>query len=234
MCSPRLPALALVCLLGGEAAAAGFNATGVEQSLFSGLEGYLSRSRFPLRLLHPKAEFAYAQLTDTRGPAFADLKQFTGRLEDTSDNGLFGFYMEAGYAGSRSDVRVSQSPLATSPLDVTSFAGGAFLELPILARLDLYGEYGYTFNKISVTAPTGVSLVPGRDNHAQGRYGVRFFLTDGDALSYGRITGQGAYLAPLDAEFSWRHALGGTSSLSLRYKTGPAVKTWEAAFGLGF
>jgi hypothetical protein len=226
--------LALACLLGADASAVGFNASGVEQSLFSGLEGYLSRSRFPLRLLHPKAEVAYALLTDTRGAAFADLRQFNGRIEDVSDNGRFGFYMEAGYAGSRTDVRVSQAPLATSPLDVTSVAGGVFLELPILARVGVYGEYGYVYNRLGVTAPSGVSLVPGQDNHTRGRYGVRFFLTDGDALSYGRIAGQGVYLAPLDTELSWRHALGGSSSLTLRYKTGTSVKSWEAAFGLGF
>jgi hypothetical protein len=231
---PHRSVLALLCLYGTKLSAAGFSATGVEQRFLSGLESYLSQSRFPLRTLHPKAEVAYAQVTDARGPAFADLKQIGMRLEDVSGNGHFGFYLEAAYAGSRQDVRTSLVPLSTSPLDVTSLGGGAFLELPILARVGLYGEYGYIYNKLSVTPPAGDSLVPDRDSHAQGRYGVRLFLTDADALSYGRITGTGAYLAPLENEFSWRHAFAGTSSLSLRHKTGPAVKAWEVAFGLGF
>ena len=231
---PHGSVLALLCLLGAKVSAVGFNATGVEQQFLSGLESYLSQSRFPLRTLHPKAEVAYAQVTDARGPAFADLKQFGIRLEDVSGNGHFGFYLEAAYAGSRQDVRTSSVPVSTSPLDVTSMGGGAFLELPILARVGLYGEYGYVYNKLSVNPPTGASLVPDRDSHAQGRYGVRLFLTDADVLSYGRITGTGAYLAPLESEFSWRHAFAGTSSLSLRHKTGSAVKAWEVAFGLGF
>jgi hypothetical protein len=221
-------------LYGTAALAAGYSPSGVERGGFPGLGDYLPRSLFPLRRLHPQVEVTFAQLTDARGPAFADLKLIQGRIEDVSGNGHLGAFIETSYGGSRRDVLVSQAPLSSSPLDVSTLAGGAFLELPIHARLGFYGEMGYIFNRLNVSVPNGGSLVPGRDNHAQGRYGVRLFVSEGDALSCGRITGHGAYLAPLDTEFSWRHTLGDTSSLSLRYRTGPAVKSWEAGFALGF
>jgi hypothetical protein len=229
-----LPALALASLATLSLSAAAFNATGVEQGLFSGLERYLSQSRFPLRTLHPKAEIAYAQVTDSRGPAYADSKTWSGRVCDTSDNGRFGFFLEASYSGSRADLRTCNAPVSSSPLDVTGMGGGVFTELPILAKLGVYAEYGYFYNKLDFVAPAGLSLLPAKDNYTQGRYGLRLFLTDTDALSYGQISGQGVYLPAFDREASWRHALGAQSSFNLRYKTGPGVKSWEAAFGLGF
>lgn len=105
--------------------------------------------------------------------------------------------------------------------------------LPVLPWVGLYGEYGYLANKLTVTPPGG-SLVPSRDNHPQGRAGIRLFLGESDVLSYGRIAGKGVYLLRLEQEFAWRHLWGRSGSLNLRYKSGPAVKSWEAAFGLGF
>ena len=214
--------------------AAAFNATGVEQGLFASFEQYLSQSRFPLRVLHPQAEVSYAQVTDARGPAFANSKGFFGRICDTSDNGRFGFFLDASFVGSRADVRTSNAPLASSPLDVVGLGGGAFLELPIMAKVGLYGEYAYYTNKLNFTGSAGLPLIPEKDNFSQARYGLRFFVTDVDALSLGRVSGQGDYLPPLRTEYSWRHFLGGRSSLVFRYKTGPDVKSWEAGFGLGF
>jgi hypothetical protein len=214
--------------------AATFNATGVEQGLFSGLESYLSQSRFPLRALHPQVEVAYGQVTDTRGPAYVDTRNFNGRLCDTSDNGRFGFFLDASYAGSRQDARTSNTPLATSPIDIAGIGGGVFLELPVLAKVGVYGEFAYFSYRASFERPSGVSLIPERNTFSQGRYGVRFFVTDRDALSVGRISGQGDYLPALRMEYSWRHLLGGRSSLVLRHQTGLGVKSWEAAFGLGF
>jgi len=222
------------CLTWGEVAAAGFSPAGAGTGLFSELEGILPRSRFPLRGLHPSAEAAFAQVTDRRGPAFADLKQISLRVESVSENGHLGVYLESAYAGSRRDVQTSSAPLATSPLDITTLGGGAFLELPVLPWLGLCGEYGYLANKLTVTPPVGVSLVPSRDNRPQGRAGIRLFLSETDVVSYGRITGVGGYLAPLEQEFAWRHLWGRSGSLNLRYQTGPSVKSWEAAFGLGF
>lgn len=214
--------------------AAVFNATGVEQGLFSGLESYLSQSRFPLHALHPQIEVAYGQVTDVRGPAYADTKNFNGRLCDTSENGRLGFFLDASYAGSRQDARTSSAPLETSPLDITGIGGGVFLELPVLPKIGVYGEYAYYSHRLSFHRPVGVSLIPEKDAFSQGRYGIRLFATDSDALSLGRITGQRDYLPPLRMEYSWRHLLGGRSSLVLRYLTGAGVKSWEAAFGLGF
>ena len=214
--------------------AAVFNATGVEQGLFAGLESYLSQSRFPLRALHPQVEVAYGQVTDTRGPAYVDTRNFNGRLCDTSDNGRLGFFLDASYAGSRQNARTSNTPLATSPIDIAGLGGGVFLELPVLAKVGVYGEFAYYSHRVSFDRPTGVPLIPERDTFSQGRYGVRFFATDRDALSLGRISGQGDYLPPLRTEYSWRHLLGGRSSLVLRHQTGTGVKSWEAAFGLGF
>jgi hypothetical protein len=214
--------------------AATFNATGVEQGLFSGLEGYLSQSRFPLRALHPQVEVAYGQVTDTRGPAYADTRNFNGRLCDTSDNGRFGFFLDASYAGSRRDARTSNGSAESSPIDIAGLGGGVFLELPVLAKVGVYGEFSYCSYRVSFDRPTGTPLIPERDTFSQGRYGVRFFATDRDALSLGRISGQGDYLPPLRMEYTWRHLLGGRSSLVLRHQTGPDVKSWEAAFGLGF
>jgi hypothetical protein len=211
-----------------------FNATGVEQGLFAGLESYLSQSHFPLRALHPQVEVAYGQVTDTRGPAFVDTQNFNGRLCDTSDNGRLGFFLDATYAGSRQDTRTSVAPLASSPLDITGLGGGVFLEFPVLAKLGVYGDYAYYSYKLSFEQPTGAPLIPERDAFSLGRYGVRFFATDRDALSLGRISGQGDYLPPFRTEYSWRHLLGGRSSIVLRHLTGPGVKSWEAAFGLGF
>ena len=234
MRSSRLLSLVLASLTMPALPAAAFNATGVEQGLFSSFEQFLSQSRFPLKALHPQAEVSYAQVTDTRGAAFADGKAIVGRICDTSDNGRFGFFLDASYGGSRADVRTSNAPLATSPLDLVGLGGGAFLELPVLAKIGLYGEYAYYSNKLSFNRPTGTSLIPEKDNFTQARYGVRFFLTDVDALSFGRVSGQGDYLPPLQTEYSWRHVLGGRSSVVLRHKTGPGVKSWEAGFGLGF
>jgi len=234
MSSSRLPPWALACLAIPGLSAATFNATDVEQGLFSGLESYLSQSRFPLRALHPQVEVAYGQVTDTRGPAYVDTRNFNGRLCDTSDNGRFGFFLDASYAGSRQNARTSNTPLATSPIDIAGIGGGVFLELPVLAKVGLYGEYAYYSHRLSFTRPVGVALLPEKDTFSQGRYGVRFFVTDRDALSVGRISGQGDYLPALRMEYSWRHLLGGRSSLVLRNQTGPGVKSWEAAFGLGF
>jgi len=234
MRSPRLLSLVLASLTMPALPAAAFNATGVEQGLFSSFEQFLSQSRFPLRALHPQAEVSYAQVTDTRGVAFADSRLLSGRISDTSDNGRFGFFLDASYGGSRADVRTSNSPLATSRLDLTGLGGGAFLELPVLAKVGLYGEYAYYSNGLNFTRPTGTSLIPEKDNFTRARYGVRFFPTDADALSVGRVSGQGEYLPPLQNEYSWRHVVGGRSSLVFSYKTGPGVKSWEAGFGLGF
>jgi|688.fasta_scaffold10473_7 hypothetical protein len=214
--------------------AAVFNATGVEQGLFSGLERYLSQSRFPLRALHPQIEVAYGQVTDVRGPSYADTKNFNGRLCDTSENGRLGFFLDASYAGSRQDARTSSAPLETSPLDITGIGAGAFLELPVLAQIGVYGEYAYYSHRLSFRRPVGVPLIPEKDALSQGRYGIRLFATDSDTLSLGRISGQADYLPPLQTEYSWRHLLGGRSSFVLRYLTGTGVKSWEAAFGLGF
>ncbi len=211
-----------------------FNATGVEQGILSGLERYLSQSRFPLRALHPQVEVAYGQVTDVRGPVYTDTKNFNGRLCDTSENGRLGFFLDASYAGSRQDARTSSVPLEVSPLDITGVGGGAFLELPVLPKVGIYGEYGYYSHRLSFNRPVGVPLIPEKDSFSRGRYGVRLFATDTDALSLGRISGQGDYLPPLRMEYSWRHLLGGRSSLFLRYQTGPSVKSWEASFGLGF
>jgi hypothetical protein len=122
----------------------------------------------------------------------------------------------------------------SSPIDIAGLGGGAFLELPVLAKVGLYGEYAYYSHRLSFTRPVGVALLPEKDAFCQGRYGVRFFVTDRDALSLGRISGQGDYLPALRMDYSWRHLLGGRSSLVLRHQTGPGVKSWEAAFGLGF
>ncbi len=234
MRSCRLLSYALVSWTLPALPGATFNATGVEQGLFSGLEGYLSQSRFPLRALHPQVEVAYGQVTDSRGPAYVDTRNFNGRLCDTSDNGRFGFFLDASYAGSRRDAQTSRGPVQSSPIDIAGLGGGAFLELPVLAKVGLYGEYAYYSHRLSFTRPVGVALLPEKDAFSQGRYGVRFFVTDRDALSVGRISGQGDYLPALRMDYSWRHLLGGRSSLVLRHQTGPDVKSWEAAFGLGF
>jgi hypothetical protein len=234
MRSSRLLPFALVSLTVPALPAATFNATGVEQGIFSGLERYLSQSRFPLRALHPQIEVAYGQVTDVRGPAYPDTKNFNGRLCDTSDNGRLGFFLDAFYAGSREDVRTSSAPLETSPLDITGVGGGAFLELPVLPKIGVYGEYAYYSHRLSFHRPVGAPLIPEKDAFSQGRYGIRLFATDSDALSLGRVTGQRDYLPPLRTEYSWRHLLGGRSSLVLRYLTGTGVKSWEASFGLGF
>ncbi len=234
MRSSRLLPFALVSLTVPALPAATFNATGVEQGIFSGLERYLSQSRFPLRALHPQIEVAYGQVTDVRGPAYADTKNFNGRLCDTSDNGRLGFFLDASYAGSREDVRTSSAPLETSPLDITGVGGGAFLELPVLPKIGVYGEYAYYSHRLSFRRPVGAPLIPEKDAFSQGRYGIRLFATDSDALSLGRVTGQRDYLPPLRMEYSWRHLMGGRGSLVLRYLTGTGVKSWEAAFSLGF
>jgi hypothetical protein len=124
--------------------------------------------------------------------------------------------------------------LETSPLDITGIGGGAFLELPVLPKIGVYGEYAYYSHRLSFRRPVGVPLIPEKGAFSQGRYGIRLFATDSDALSLGRITGQRDYLPPLRMEVSWRHLLGSWSSLVLRYLTGTGVKSWEAAFGLGF
>ncbi len=211
-----------------------FNATGVEQGLLAGVESYLSQSHFPLRALHPQVEISYGQVADKRGPAYAPTRNFNGRLCDTSDNGRLGFFLDASYAGSSQDAQTSNSPLAASPIDITGLGGGVFLELPVLAKVGLYGEFAYYSYKVSCERPVGASLIPEKDTFSLGRYGVRFFATDQDALSVGRISGQGDYLPPLRTEYSWRHLLGGRSSLVLRFQSGAGVKSWEAAFGLGF
>lgn len=234
MRSSRLLAFALVNLTIPVLPAAVFNATGLEQGIFSGLERYLAQSRFPLRALHPQVEVAYGQLTDVRGPAYADTKNFNGRLCDTSENGRLGFFLDASYAGSRQGVRTSNAPSETSPLDITGIGGGAFLELPVLPKIGVYGEYAYYSHRLSFHRPVGAPLIPDKDAFSQGRYGIRLFATDSDALSLGRVTGQRDYLPPLRMEYSWRHLLGGRSSLVLRYLTGTGVKSWEAAFSLGF
>jgi hypothetical protein len=234
MRSSRLLPLALVSLTVPALPAGVFNATGVEQGIFSGLERYLSQSRFPLRALHPQIEVAYGQVTDVRGPAYADTKNFSGRLCDTSENGRLGFFLDASYAGSRKDIRTSSAPLETSPLDITGVGGGAFLELPVLPKIGVYGEYAYYSHRLSFRRPVGAPLIPEKDAFSQGRYGIRLFATDSDALSLGRVTGQRGYLPPLRMEYSWRHLLGDRSSLVLRYLTGTGVKSWEAAFSLGF
>jgi hypothetical protein len=234
MRSSRLLAFALVNLTIPVLPAAVFNATGVEQGVFAGLERYLSQSRFPLRALHPQVEVAYGQVTDVRGSAYADTKNFNGRLCDTSENGRLGFFLDASYAGSRQAVRTSSAPLETSPLDITGIGGGAFLELPVLPKIGVYGEYAYYSHRLSFQRPVGVPLIPEKDAFSQGRYGIRLFATDSDALSLGQVTGQRDYLPPLRMEYSWRHLLGGRSSLVLRYLTGTGVKSWEAAFSLGF
>ena len=234
MRSSRLLPWALACLAIPGLSAAAFNATGVEQGIFSGLERYLSQSRFPLRALHPQIEVAYGQVTDVRGPAYADTKNFNGRLCDTSENGRLGFFLDASYAGSRQGVRTSSAPLETSPLDINGVGGGAFLELPVLPKIGVYGEYAYYSHRLSFHRPVGAPLIPEKDAFSQGRYGIRLFATDSDALSLGRIAGQRDYLPPLRMEYSWRHLLGDRSSLVLRYLTGTGVKSWEAAFSLGF
>ncbi len=234
MRSARLLPFALVSLAVPALQAAAFSATGVEQGVFAGLERYLAQSRFPLRALHPQVEIAYGQVTDVRGPAYADTKNFNGRLCDTSENGRLGFFLDASYAGSREDVRTSNAPLETSPLDITGIGGGAFLELPVLPKIGVYGEYAYYSHRLSVHRPVGAPLIPEKEAFSQGRYGIRLFATDSDALSLGRVTGQRDYLPPLRMEYSWRHLLGGQSSLVLRYLTGTGVKSWEAAFSLGF
>ena len=234
MRSSRLLPWALACLAIPGLSAAAFNATGVEQGIFSGLERYLSQSRFPLRALHPQIEVAYGQVTDVRGPAYADTKNFNGRLCDTSENGRLGFFLDASYAGSRQGVRTSSAPLETSPLDINGVGGGAFLELPVLPKIGVYGEYAYYSHRLSFHRPVGAPLIPEKDAFSQGRYGIRLFATDSDALSLGRVTSQRDYLPPLRMEYSWRHLLGGRSSLVLRYLTGTGVKSWEASFGLGF
>jgi hypothetical protein len=124
--------------------------------------------------------------------------------------------------------------LETSPLDIAGVGGGAFLELPVLPKIGVYGEYAYYSHRLSFHRPVGAPLIPEKDAFSQGRYGIRLFATDSDALSLGRITGQRDYLPPLQTEYSWRHLLGGRSSFVLRYQTGLGVKSWEAAFGLGF
>ena len=234
MRSSRLLAFALVNLTIPVLPAAVFNATGVEQGVFAGLERYLSQSRFPLRALHPQVEVAYGQVTDVRGSAYADTKNFNGRLCDTSENGRLGFFLDASYAGSRQAVRTSSAPLETSPLDITGIGGGAFVELPVLPKIGVYGEYAYYSHRLSFHRPVGAPLIPEKEAFSQGRYGIRLFATDSDALSLGRLTGQRGYLPPLRMEYSWRHLLGGRSSLVLRYLTGTDVKSWEAAFSLGF
>ncbi len=234
MRSSRLLAFALVNLTIPVLPAAVFNATGVEQGVFAGLERYLSQSRFPLRALHPQVEVAYGQVTDVRGSAYADTKNFNGRLCDTSENGRLGFFLDASHAGSRQAVRTSSAPLETSPLDITGIGGGAFLELPVLPKIGVYGEYAYYSHRLSFHRPVGAPLIPEKDAFSQGRYGIRLFATDSDALSLGQVTGQRDYLPPLRMEYSWRHLLGGRSSLVLRYLTGTGVKSWEAAFSLGF
>ena len=234
MRSSRLLAFALVNLTIPVLPAAVFNATGVEQGIFSCLERYLSQSRFPLRALHPQIEVAYGQVTDVRGPAYADTKNFNGRLCDTSENGRLGFFLDASYAGSRQAVRTSNAPMETSPLDITGIGGGVFLELPVLPKIGVYGEYAYYSHRLSFHRPVGAPLIPEKDAFSQGRYGIRLFATDSDALSLGQVTGQREYLPPLRVEYSWRHLLGGRSSLVLRYLTGTGVKSWEAAFSLGF
>jgi hypothetical protein len=234
MRSSRLLPWAFACLAIPGLSAATFNATGVEQGLFSGLESYLSQSLFPLRALHPQVEVAYGQVTDSRGPAYVDTRNFNGRLCDTSDNGRLGFFLDASYAGSRRDAQTSRGPAESSPIDIAGLGGGAFLELPVLAKVGLYGEYAYYSHRLSFTRPVGVAILPEKDSFSRGRYGVRFFATDRDALSMGRISGQGDYLPPFQTEYSWRHLLGGRSSMILRYQTGSGVKSWEAAFGLGF
>jgi hypothetical protein len=202
MSSSRLLPWALACLAIRGLSAATFNATGVEQGLFSGLESYLSQSRFPLRALHPQVEVAYGQVTDSRGPAYVDTRNFNGRLCDTSDSGRFGFFLDASYAGSRRDAQTSRGPVQSSPIDIAGLGGGAFLELPVLAKVGLYGEYAYYSHRLSFTRPVGVALLPEKDAFSQGRYGVRFFATDRDALSLGRISGQGDYLPALKMEYS--------------------------------
>lgn len=234
MRSSRLLPWALACLAIPGLSATAFNANGVEQGIFSGLERYLSRSQFPLRALHPQVEVAYGQVTDTRGPAYVDTRNFNGRLCDTSDNGRFGFFLDASYAGSRRDAQTSSGPVETSTIDIAGLGGGFFLELPVWAKVGLYGEYAYYSHRLSFTRPVGVALLPEKDSFSQGRFGLRLFATDSDALSVGRISGQADYLPPLQTEYSWRHLLGGRSSFVLRYQTGLGVKSWEAAFGLGF
>lgn len=234
MRSSRLLPWALACLAIPGLSAAAFNATGVEQAIFSGLERYLSQSQFPLRALHPQVEVAYGQVTDTRGPAYVDSRNFHGRLCDTSDNGRFGFFLDASYAGSRRDAQTSSGPVEASSLDITGVGGGAFFELPILPKIGVYGEYAYYSHRLSFRRPGGVPLIPEKDAFDQGRYGIRLFATDSDAFSLGRVAGQRDHLPPLRTEYSWRHLLGGRSSFVLRYQTGPGVKSWEAAFGLGF
>lgn len=234
MRSARLLPFALVSLAVPALPAAAFNATGVEQGIFAGLEQYLAQSRFPLRALHPQVEVAYGQVTDVRGPAYAGTKIFNGRLCDTSENGRLGFFLDASYAGSREDVQTSNTPLETSPLDITGIGGGVFLELPVLPKIGVYGEYAYYSHRLSFHRPVGAPLIPEKDAFSQGRYGIRLFATDSDALSLGQVTGQRDYLPPLRMEYSWRHLLGGRSSLVLRYLTGTGVKSWEAAFSLGF
>lgn len=234
MRSSRLLAFALVSLTIPVLPAAVFNSTGLEQGIFSGLERYLSQSRFPLRALHPQIEVAYGQVTDVRGPAYADTKNFNGRLCDTSENGRLGFFLDASYAGSRQAVRTSNAPMETSPLDITGIGGGVFLELPVLPKIGVYGEYAYYSHRLSFHRPVGALLIPEKEAFSQGRFGIRLFATDSDALSLGQVTGQRDYLPPLRMEYSWRHLMGGRSSLVLRYLTGTGVKSWEVAFSLGF
>ena len=234
MRSSRLLAFSLVSLTIPVLPAAVFNATGLEQGIFSGLERYLAQSRFPLRALHPQIEVAYGQVTDVRGPAYADTKNFNGRLCDTSENGRLGFFLDASYAGSRQAVRTSNAPMETSPLDITGIGGGVFLELPVLPKIGVYGEYAYYSHRLSFHRPVGAPLIPEKDAFSQGRYGIRLFATDSDALSLGQVTGQRKYMPPLRVEYSWRHLLGDRSSLVLRYLAGTGVKSWEAAFSLGF
>jgi hypothetical protein len=108
------------------------------------------------------------------------------------------------------------------------------MELPVLAKVGFYGEYAYYSFKLSYTRPAGAPLIPEKDGFSQTRYGVRFFPTDTDALSLGRSSGQPDYLPVFQTEYSWRHLLGGRSSLVLAYRKGSGVKSWEAGFGLGF
>lgn len=230
----RLGPLVLAALAAPALKAAHFNATGVEQGLFAGFERYLSPSRFPLRALHPSAEFSYAQVSDSRGSAYADTKEFKGRVTDMSDNGHLGFFLDASYGGSRFDVRTSNAPIAASPLDTLGLGGGVLLELPVMARVGFYGEYGYYSFKMSYSRPTGTSLIPEKDAFSQIRYGVRFFPTDSDALGVGGVSGRPDYLPAFQSEYSWRHLLGGRSSLVLAYQAGLGVKSWQLGFGLGF
>ncbi len=208
----------------------------IDQGLLGSMQSFFSQSIYPTRQLHNPYEFAYGQIYDTRDAQHADLQQYSFRMNQSASNGLLGLFLGASYSNSTHDVvtATSSGTAETSSLGITGVSGGFYIEGPITGRFALYAEYAYHYNKFQFSTPAGVALIPSTDSFSQGRYGLRFFLTSSDALTYGQTTGQGAYLAPLNQEFSWKHTFTGNGSLELAYRTGSGVKAWQVGFGVGF